>query len=116
MRENCEWWAAWEKIVNKQKLAVILDFNRHCVLMDLVDGYTLQNINQVEDPADLYDKLMNLLLKFANHGVIHGDFNEFNIMIDDDANPIIIDFPQGRKPWKNLYTFFSNCRQFFLHT
>jgi len=71
-----------------------LDFNRHCVLMDLVDGYTLQNINQVEDPADLYDKLMNLLLKFANHGVIHGDFNEFNIMIDDDANPIIIDFPQ----------------------
>ena len=37
---------------------------------------------------------MSLLLKFANHGVIHGDFNEFNIMIDDEANPIIIDFPQ----------------------
>ena len=30
---------------------------------------------------DLYNKLMNLLLKFANHGVIHGDYNEFNIMI-----------------------------------
>ena len=37
---------------------------------------------------------MNLLLKFANHGVIHGDFNEFNIMIDDNQEPIIIDFPQ----------------------
>jgi len=71
-----------------------IDFNRHCVVMDLVDGYTLQNINDVENPADLYDKLMNLLLKFANHGVIHGDFNEFNIMIDDKCNPIIIDFPQ----------------------
>ena len=31
--------------------------------------------------TELYDKLMNLLLKFANHGVIHGDYNEFNIMI-----------------------------------
>jgi len=37
---------------------------------------------------------MNLILKFANHGVIHGDFNEFNIMVTDDGNPIIIDFPQ----------------------
>jgi len=71
-----------------------IDFNRHCVIMELVDGYTLQNINSVDDPADLYDKLMTLLLKFANHGVIHGDFNEFNIMIDDNCNPVIIDFPQ----------------------
>ena len=37
---------------------------------------------------------MNLMLKFANHGVIHGDFNEFNIMISDDGSPIVIDFPQ----------------------
>merc|ERR1719431_528698 len=71
-----------------------IDFNRHCILMDLVQGYPLQNVAEVDDPADLYDKLMNLLLKFANHGVIHGDFNEFNIMIDDNGNPIIIDFPQ----------------------
>ncbi|XP_023330318.1 serine/threonine-protein kinase rio2 isoform X2 [Eurytemora carolleeae] len=71
-----------------------IDFNRHCVIMDLVDGYPLQNVNDVEDPAELYDKLMNLLLKFANHGVIHGDYNEFNIMIDDKCQPIIIDFPQ----------------------
>ena len=71
-----------------------IDFNRHCVVMQLIHGHPLQQITEVEDPADLYDKLMNLLLKFANHGVIHGDFNEFNIMIDDHETPIIIDFPQ----------------------
>jgi len=71
-----------------------LDFNRHCIVMELVSGYPLQNISEVEDPAELYNKLMELLLKFASHGVIHGDFNEFNIMIDDDGNPVIIDFPQ----------------------
>lgn len=71
-----------------------IDFNRHCIIMELVDGYPLQNINEVENPGDLYDKLMNLLLKFANHGVIHGDYNEFNIMITDEGSPVIIDFPQ----------------------
>ena len=42
-----------------------IDFNRHCIIMDLVQGFPLQNVAQVEDPADLYDKLMNLLLKFS---------------------------------------------------
>lgn len=37
---------------------------------------------------------MNLLLKLANYGVIHSDFNEFNIMIDENEKPVLIDFPQ----------------------
>jgi len=85
-----------------------LDFNRHCILMDLVQGYPLQNVTEVDDPAELYDKLMNLLLKFANHGVIHGDFNEFNIMIDDNGNPIVIDFPQM------VSTAHVDAKEFFL--
>ena len=51
-------------------------------------------VRELDDPAILYDDLMNLLLKLANHGVIHGDFNEFNVMIDDNDKPILIDFPQ----------------------
>lgn len=43
---------------------------------------------------DLYDELMNLVVKFANHGVIHGDFNEFNIMLNNEGKVVIIDFPQ----------------------
>jgi len=62
--------------------------------MDLVQGYLLQNIAEVDDPSELYSKLMNLLLKFAGCGVIHGDYNEFNIMLDEEGNPVIIDFPQ----------------------
>jgi RIO kinase 2 len=37
---------------------------------------------------------MNLIVRFAQHGVIHGDFNEFNIMINNEEKPIVIDFPQ----------------------
>jgi len=37
---------------------------------------------------------MTLLVNLANHGVIHGDFNEFNILLDENEDPILIDFPQ----------------------
>lgn len=37
---------------------------------------------------------MNLIVRFADSGVIHSDFNEFNIMLTEDGKPIIIDFPQ----------------------
>ena len=37
---------------------------------------------------------MNLLLKLADYGVIHSDLIEFNIMIDENEKPILIDFPQ----------------------
>ncbi|XP_017774096.1 PREDICTED: serine/threonine-protein kinase RIO2 [Nicrophorus vespilloides] len=71
-----------------------IDFNRHCVVMDLVIGKPLINVMEVSDVEGLYDELMNLIVRFADSGVIHGDFNEFNIMINEDERPIIIDFPQ----------------------
>lgn len=49
---------------------------------------------EVKNVEELYDELMNLILRLANSGVIHGDFNEFNIMLTEDERPIIIDFPQ----------------------
>lgn len=71
-----------------------VDFNRHCVIMELVHGGPMTHVTAVPDPEALYDELMGLIVKLGNCGVIHGDFNEFNIMIDEEGHPIIIDFPQ----------------------
>ncbi|CAF4829010.1 unnamed protein product [Pieris macdunnoughi] len=71
-----------------------IDFNRHCVVMELVNGGPLTHVTSVSDVEWLYDELMGLIVRLGNCGVIHGDFNEFNIMIDEDGHPIIIDFPQ----------------------
>lgn len=72
-----------------------VDFNRHCVIMELVDGYPLTNVSEVGNVEQLYDDLMNLIVRLGNCGVIHGDFNEFNVMItEEDQKPILIDFPQ----------------------
>lgn len=38
---------------------------------------------------------MDLIVRFAHAGLIHGDFNEFNILIrSGDGEPVVIDFPQ----------------------
>ena len=38
---------------------------------------------------------MDLIVRFAQAGLIHGDFNEFNILIrNGTGEPVVIDFPQ----------------------
>ncbi|CAK7295473.1 Serine/threonine-protein kinase RIO2 [Vulpes lagopus] len=71
-----------------------IDYNRHAVVMELVNGYPLCQIHHVEDPASVYDEAMELIVKLANHGLIHGDFNEFNLILDKDDHITMIDFPQ----------------------
>ncbi|KAJ8936834.1 hypothetical protein NQ314_012150 [Rhamnusium bicolor] len=95
-----------------------IDFNRHCVVMELIPGKLLNHVMEVEDVDGLYDDLMNLIIRFADSGVIHGDFNEFNIILTEDEKPIIIDFPQMvSTEHPNAEYFFNrdvNCvREFF---
>ncbi|EDV91298.1 serine/threonine-protein kinase rio2 [Drosophila grimshawi] len=71
-----------------------IDFNRHCVLMDLVNGWPMTQVHELLDAPQVYDDLMNLIVRLGNSGVIHGDFNEFNLMVTDAGKPILIDFPQ----------------------
>lgn len=84
-----------------------IDFSRHCIIMELVKGYPMTQVDNVENVDQLYDDLMNLIVRLGNAGVIHGDFNEFNIMVTDDAKPILIDFPQM------LSTSHPNAKFFF---
>ncbi|KAK2911826.1 hypothetical protein QQF64_027677 [Cirrhinus molitorella] len=71
-----------------------VDYNRHAVVMELINGYPLCQVREIQDPAALYNEIMELIVKLANHGLIHGDFNEFNLMLDDNDHVTMIDFPQ----------------------
>jgi RIO kinase 2 len=76
--------------------------NRHTVIMSLVNAFPMRQISAVGDPASLYAELLSLIVRLAQHGLIHGDFNEFNILIEEKEEadgkvmliPTIIDFPQ----------------------
>ncbi len=71
-----------------------VDQARHCVVMEFIDAYPLRMIEKVLDPEALYDSLMALIVRLAEFGLIHGDFNEFNILVYEDGKPVLIDFPQ----------------------
>jgi RIO kinase 2 len=71
-----------------------IDACRHVVVMGLVDGLTLCHVDSLPNVGEMYDKLMALIVRLARYGVIHSDFNEFNIIITHDNEPIMIDFPQ----------------------
>ncbi|NXE99700.1 RIOK2 kinase, partial [Menura novaehollandiae] len=87
---------AYMKALHDRKFPVPkpIDYNRHAVVMEVVDGYPLCQVRQMEDPAAVYSELMDLIVKLANHGLIHGDFNEFNLILDNDDHATLIDFPQ----------------------
>lgn len=88
--------------------------NRHTIVMSLIDAFPLRQISKVANPAGLYSELMNMILDLARYGLIHGDFNEFNILIKEELDPemkgkelteeeedehirlvpVLIDFPQ----------------------
>eukprot|EP00249_Psilotum_nudum_P006552 c19875_g1_i1 orf=271-1782(-) len=71
-----------------------VDWNRHCVLMSLVQGYPLAQVKQLQNPGSVFETVVGYIVRLAQHGLIHCDFNEFNILIDDNENTTIIDFPQ----------------------
>jgi RIO kinase 2 len=64
----------------------------HCTASE--SSNSRRQIEEVGDPASLYSTLMQLILRLASQGLIHGDYNEFNILVYEDGRPILIDFPQ----------------------
>ena len=72
---------------------VPIDSNRHGICMSLVKAYPMTQIAVIPKPEKVYKTLMGLIIKLAEYGLVHGDFNEFNLMIDDDYKVTMIDFP-----------------------
>lgn len=71
-----------------------IDFNRHCVVMELVNGYPLCSVKTILNVGQVYDDLMSIIVRLGSYGLIHCDFNEFNLMISDEGKITMIDFPQ----------------------
>lgn len=72
-----------------------VDHARHCILMEAIDAYPLRQISDIPSPGRLYSTLMDIIVRLAHSGLIHCDFNEFNILIRrDTGEPVVIDFPQ----------------------
>ncbi|KAL0051751.1 hypothetical protein WJX82_001455 [Trebouxia sp. C0006] len=68
--------------------------NRHCVLMTMVDAVPLVQVRELGNPGEIYQQCMGMMARLAELGLVHCDFNEFNLLVNDDDELTLIDFPQ----------------------
>lgn len=52
------------------------------------------SVKNIVNVGKAYDDLMSIIVRLASYGLIHCDFNEFNLMISDEGKITMIDFPQ----------------------
>jgi len=70
------------------------EHNRHAIIMEFIPGYPLCNINEIGNIEIAFNELIGMIMKLASCGLVHGDFNEFNILLTEQQKIYLIDFPQ----------------------
>lgn len=72
-----------------------ITYNRHIIIMELLNYTSLYMIKLI-NPEEIYLKMINFIRELWHMGYVHGDFNEFNVMVRESGIKII-DFPQCLK-------------------
>ncbi|MFX1320717.1 MAG: RIO1 family regulatory kinase/ATPase [Promethearchaeota archaeon] len=72
-----------------------IGYNRHIVVMSYLRGKELVYYKSIKNPEKIFYEIikqMEIIYKKAN--LIHGDLGEFNIVLDEEGNILIIDWLQ----------------------
>ncbi len=72
-----------------------IGFNRHMIVMSYLRGKELAYHSDIKKPAKIFNKIIKQVkLIYQKAKMIHGDLGEFNIVLDDKGNILIIDWVQ----------------------
>jgi RIO kinase 2 len=71
-----------------------IECNRHAVLMTMIDAHPMVQVQQLGNPRKVFQECMSVLVKLAQLGLVHCDYNEFNLLISENEELTLIDFPQ----------------------
>lgn len=66
----------------------------HCIVMEPIYGSRLSDIENLEYPELILEKIISNMKIAYRKGYINGDLNEYNILVNDD-NIFILDWPQA---------------------
>merc|ERR1712139_245950 len=50
----------------------------------MIDAVPMYTIRDMPNPQAVLERLMRLLIRLGRAGIVHGDFNEFNLLIGED--------------------------------
>lgn len=66
----------------------------HCIVMEPIYGSRLSEIENLDYPELVLEKIISNMTIAYRKGYINGDLNEYNILVNDD-NIFILDWPQA---------------------
>jgi len=78
-----------------------LGINRHAVAMEMIEwknGIPAPQLVSIklDNPSEVYEIVVSDYIRMVNEGkIVHGDFNEYNILVSPDGDLYYIDFPQA---------------------
>lgn len=68
--------------------------SRHVVVMEFCKGVPLTQVTELDNALGVARSLLDVVERLARCGLVHCDLNEFNVIVDEDGNFKVIDFPQ----------------------
>ena len=54
---------------------------KNVVIISALSAHCSVQVNQLQNPDSVFETIIGLVVRLAEHGLIHCDFNEFNIMV-----------------------------------
>ena len=66
----------------------------HCIVMEPIYGSRLSDIENLDYPELVLEKIISNMTIAYRKGYVNGDINEYNILVNDD-NIFILDWPQA---------------------
>lgn len=85
---------ALEKLHREVEVPVPIAYNRHVLVMGLIEGEELVDIADIDLPELVLDEILRNVREAFRAGVIHGDLSEHNVIIKPNGEVLIIDWPQ----------------------
>ncbi|MFX0090150.1 MAG: serine/threonine-protein kinase RIO2 [Candidatus Hodarchaeota archaeon] len=70
--------------------------NRHVVVMEKIEGDELSKVRQLEQETakEIFNDIIAAVQETFRCGLIHADLSEFNVLITNNHEPVLIDWPQ----------------------
>ncbi|MFX1392622.1 MAG: RIO1 family regulatory kinase/ATPase [Promethearchaeota archaeon] len=72
-----------------------IGYNRHIIVMEYLRGKELVYYKSIDKPEYIFNKIIDQMrIIFQEANIVHGDLGEFNIVVDEEGNILIIDWLQ----------------------
>ena len=68
--------------------------NRHTIVMSYIEGHQLSDVAFLDVPEEFLDDIIENVRIAYKAGVVHSDLSEYNVLVDNEAEVWIIDWPQ----------------------